>query len=182
MTIFKFIFYGVLYFLFGMYYGMLTKDTVFDNFFVMLVSVFIIIFLFEYLMSFVKKKKATEPDSEHRNETFDELMAELKNEFEKTWTVGFKDHQIKIVNAYNQEELYINEKLVAKKTRKHWHSWIRPYQTLSGVIEEDNQRFQVKVKMGGLISLYCKVYVDKQLILNEKVKYSFSSNGLKEKD
>ncbi|MBM4761197.1 hypothetical protein [Bacillus sp. B15-48] len=166
----KFILYLAVFYFIGYNYGKMTNGTIFDNFWVMLLSLFVIIFLFEWLISLFKKKRnANEVDVEKQDyETWDEAMESVKKDFEKTWNIKYENNDIKIINTYNHEELYINDQLVSEKKRNHWYSWLIPYQTLTGTVEER----RVKVKLGGVFSLNCKVYVDQDLIFKEKIKYN----------
>ncbi|OIJ17187.1 hypothetical protein BKP37_01245 [Anaerobacillus alkalilacustris] len=177
----KFIIYFAIFYLIGYNYGVFTKGTVFDSFFVMLILLFILIFLFEWIISLIKEKRKPEAfdDNKQGIETWDDMLKEIKEEIEKTWCINYKNNCIKIVNKYNQEELYINDKLVSKKKRKSWYSWIIPYQTLTGVIEENGHTLLVEAKLGGFVSLTCKLYVNKQLIFKEKIKFNLLSSEKK---
>ncbi|OIJ21690.1 hypothetical protein BKP45_02930 [Anaerobacillus alkalidiazotrophicus] len=177
----KFIIYFVIFYLIGYYYGVFSKGPVFDNFFVMIILVFILIFLFEWIISLIKEKRKPEAfdDNNQDIETWEDMLKEIKEEIEKTWCINYKNNCIKIVNKYNQEELYINDKLVCKKKRKSWYSWMIPYQTLTGVIEENGHTLLVKAKLGGFVSLTCRLYVNKQLIFKEKIKFNLLSSEKK---
>ncbi len=153
----------------------------FENFWVMLASFFVVIFIIEAILSLIKKKIIKEADKKpEQDETWDEFIDELKKDYEKQWIIPFKENQIQVVNKYNHEQLFINDTLVDEKKRTRWYSWIKPYQTLTGVVEDRGQTYSVKVKMGGLVSLSCKVYVGNQLIFKEKITYKLTG-GIKEK-
>ena len=180
----KIIFYLVIFYIIGYNYAQLTKDTVFSNFWVMLISLFIFIFLVEWIVSRFKKKgnNNEEEHDKQDEETWDQMLESAKKDFEKTWNVSYENHDIQIVNRYNHEQLYINGKLVSEKKRNHWYSWLLPYQTLTGKIEIHNQSQVVKVKLGGLLSLNCKVYVNRNLIFKKKLNYNLLSGEVKERD
>lgn len=57
MKLWKAIIYMAIFFVVGYYYAVLTKNTVFDNFFIMLISFFLLIFIANILVSFIKKKR-----------------------------------------------------------------------------------------------------------------------------
>ncbi|UTR10325.1 hypothetical protein MM300_21005 [Evansella sp. LMS18] len=180
---FKFIFYVVIFFLIGYNYGHITRGTVFDNFFVMLFSLFVLIFLIEWIFSlFRSRKNANGQEEEASISAFEGELQALQAEFGKTWDLKYNNHELTIVNKYNQEELYINGKLICEKTRSSWYSWLVTSQTLKGKLEEGDQSRIVKVKLGGIMSLNCKVYVDKELIFQEKIKYNVLTGKVKEKD
>lgn len=58
MKLLKGIFCMGAFFGMGYYYAVITKGTVFDNFFIMLISFFLLIFLVNFLASYIKKKIA----------------------------------------------------------------------------------------------------------------------------
>ncbi|MBM7660289.1 hypothetical protein JOC85_001056 [Bacillus mesophilus] len=185
----KFISYLVLFIIIGYFYGGITEGTVFDNFFVMLLGLFVLIFVVEYITSLFKKKGNSEEvdldvmNSEKKDpETWNEMIETAKMDFDKTWNLTYKDHEIQIVNRYNHEQLFINGELVSEKKRKGWVTWVTPSQTLTGAITVNNHSQVVKVKLGGLISLNCKVYVGEELIFKKKVSYNLLTGGVKEND
>lgn len=180
---FKFIFYVLVFFLIGYNYGHITRGTVFDNFFMMLLSLFVLIFLFEWIFSLFRSKKNENEQGENGSKsTFEGELQALQADFGKTWDLKYNNHDITVVNKYNQEELYIDGKLICEKSRTTWYSWFVVSHTLTGKLEEGAQSRVVKVKLGGILSVNCKVYVDKELIFQDKIKYSFLSGGVKEKD
>ncbi|MDZ5473104.1 hypothetical protein SM124_15400 [Bacillus sp. 31A1R] len=178
----KFIFYLVVFFIIGFFYGRITEGTIFDNVIALLISMFTLIFLIEWITSLIKKKSPLKKEAESEVETWDDLMLDVQKEFEKTWDVKYNNNLIQIVNKYNQEELYINGQLVDQKNRSGWYTWLKPYQTLTGVIEENGRKAHVKVKLGGTMSIDCKVYVDGKMFFHDKVKYKFDVSGVKKKD
>jgi hypothetical protein len=117
-----------------------------------------------------------------KEQSLEDLMQELKTEFNKTWEIPYKDYQIKVVNKYNEEQLYINDKLVDSRKRTSWYSFLIPFQSLKAPIEVDHQPMDIKVKLGGLVSLQCKVYINKELVFKEKIKYDWLRDNIKEKD
>ncbi|MDG5788561.1 hypothetical protein QA612_13830 [Evansella sp. AB-P1] len=180
----KFVFYLLFFYTIGYFYAIFTEGTVFDNFIVMLISLIILLFIIEGFISYFKKKiAAVQSELEvQENESFNEIVENLMTEFQKTWNIPYNDHLIKVVNHANKEELYIDDKLVAEKKRKGWFSWIVTYQSLTAVLEENGENQPVKVKLGGLVSLKCKVYVDNKLIFKDTVKYNLFTGEVKEKD
>ncbi|WP_456276372.1 hypothetical protein [Bacillus sp. AK128] len=181
---FKFIFYLVVFFIIGYFYGEITAGTIFENVFIFIIGIFIFIFFTEWISSRLKKNKNTEEKESNQQpeETWDDVLESAKKDFEKTWNVTYGNNELQIVNRYNHEQLYINGHLVSEKKRTGWYSWVIPFQTLTGTIEEQNQTRLVKVKLGGLVSLNCKVYVDRELIFKKKVSYNLLSGGVKESD
>ncbi|MFC4321231.1 hypothetical protein [Litchfieldia salsa] len=181
---FKFIFYLVVFVIIGYSYGKITEGTMFDNFFAMIISMFIFIFLVEWIASRFKKNKNTEEkeSKEQDHETWDEMIASATKDFEKTWNLTYENNEIQIVNRYNHEQLFINGELVSEKKRNGVSTWLAPSQTLKGTIVVQNQPQVIKVKLGGLISLNCRVYVGRELIFKKKLKYNLLSGGVKESD
>ncbi len=45
------------------------------------------------------------------------------------------------------------------------------HHTLRGNIEVNGQSYPLEVKLGGLMSLRCKVYVDRELVYEDQIKY-----------
>ncbi|ADC51589.1 hypothetical protein BpOF4_17740 [Alkalihalophilus pseudofirmus OF4] len=190
----KFLMYVVIFFVIGYNYAIITKGTIFDHFLIMLLTLFVIIFLVEWLFSMIRKRKIRKSKVRNQNTQMEEnaesaeeqslvdLMQELKTEFHKTWEIPYKDYHIKIVNQYNEEQLYINDTLVDSRKRTSWYSFLIPFQSLKALIEVDHQPMDIKVKLGGLVSLQCKVYINKKLVFKEKIKYDWLSGTIKEKD
>ncbi|WP_062049840.1 hypothetical protein [Bacillus sp. JCM 19034] len=122
----KLIIYLAVLFFIGYSYGSITKDTVFDNFFIMLLSLFILIFITEAIFAALKKRFQPEKSqNENKNddpESWNAMMEEVKKDFEKTWSITYENHKLHIVNKYNKEQLFINEKLVDESNRIHWYS------------------------------------------------------------
>ncbi|OLO39223.1 hypothetical protein BTR23_09230 [Alkalihalophilus pseudofirmus] len=167
---FKILLYVGIMFLVGYYYGALTKGTVFDNFFIMLLSFFILIFVFEWLWSLLKRKDHSEknnPDEEN-----EQYMAEVQQAVKKEWTIPYRNHIILVKNEMNKEQLYINAKLVDESVRKRWYEWLWSYHRLNGTLEDNGNQKKIKVKIGGVKNLVCKVFVDDELILKDKVKFN----------
>lgn len=104
-----------------------------------------------------------------------ELKEELKNvteDFEKevfkVWQIDYKGHVIRIVNAINEEVLYINKKVVDKKSRDSIFNRIIPYIKLKGeIIEADGTVSKVNVKIGGFLTLNIVVKVNNTILLSE---------------
>ncbi len=159
------LFFGIFYFI-GYNFGHLTEGTIFDNTAVMLITVFIIIFAVDYVGHFFKKKGTTDQNSGEE----DDVNSELE-QLQHTWNLKFKGGHIKIVNHYNEEKLFINGTLVDESKRSSWVSWLKVYHTLRGNIEVNGQSYPLEVKLGGVMSLRCKVYVDQQLVYEDQIKY-----------
>lgn len=153
-------------YLFGYYYAIITKGTVFDNFFVMLLSLFIILFLFEWMFSKIKKKNQPE-----KVEEFDEDWEKIKSDLKQQFDVKYGNNIILINNEYNKEQLYINGNLVDQNERTRWYHWLWSFYQLNGSIDDYGKTKKVKVKIGGWKNLNCRIYVDDELILKEKIKY-----------
>ncbi|MDE5413346.1 hypothetical protein [Alkalihalobacterium chitinilyticum] len=168
MKFFKFLIYVGIMFLFGYYYAVITKGTVFDNFFVMLVSLFIILFLFEWMFSKIKKKNQPEKENE---EVFDEDWEKIKTDLKQQFDVKYGKNIILVNNEYNKEELYINGSLMDQNERNRWYHWLWSFYQLNGTIDDYGTTKKVKVKIGGWKNLNCRIYVDEELILKEKIKY-----------
>ncbi|MFC0476764.1 hypothetical protein ACFFHF_16300 [Robertmurraya beringensis] len=181
---YKFILYLIVFFIIGFSYGKVTKGTIFDNFYVMLISLFTFIFLIEWIVSGLKKSKNKDDKKPKQQdyETWEEFIESAKKDFEKTWNLTYQNNEIQIVNRYNHEQLFINGDLVSEKKRNGLSSYFSLSQTLTGTIGVHNQTQVVKVKLGGLINLNCKVYVGKELIFKKKIKYNLLSGGVKESD
>ncbi|GAE32610.1 hypothetical protein [Halalkalibacter hemicellulosilyticus] len=175
------IYIATLFFI-GYSYGSLTKDTFFDNFLIMLLSLFIFIFAVELIFSALKKKIPSKDTKEEDPESWSTMMEEVKKDFEKSWDLSYDNYRLHIVNKYNKEQLFIDGKLVSESTRNQWYSWFIPYQTLKANIEDATTPITVKVKLGGWFSLNCKVYVNKKLIFKQKLKYDMIAGGFKDEE
>lgn len=173
----KFSLYLIVFYFFGFYYAKVTEGTVFDHFLIMLAIVFFIILLIEWVFSKRKKEEHDEKD-----EVLAEIMQEVQKEFEKTWHVTYKDYQIRIVNEYNGEKLFINDELIAEKKRTNWLSWLKSSQTLKGTFEDNGKQVKIVVKIGGILSLNCVVYVDNKQIFHDKIKFNLFTGETKDKD
>ncbi|MFA9456892.1 hypothetical protein ACERJO_08960 [Halalkalibacter sp. AB-rgal2] len=178
----KFAIYIAALFFIGYAYGSLTKDTFFDNFFIMLLSLFIFIFVVESIFSAIQKKTPSKETKEEDPESWSAMMEEVKKDFERSWDLTYENHSLHIVNKYNKEQLFIDGKLVSESTRGQWYSWGIPYQTLKASIEGTNTPIAVKVKLGGWFSLNCKVYINKKLIFKQRLKYDLIAGGFKDEE
>ncbi len=98
---------------------------------------------------------------------------DLEKEAFKVWQVDYKGHVIRIVNAINEEFLYINNEVVDKKSRDNIFKQITPYIKLKGEIKEaDGTVSKVNIKIGGFITLNIVVKVNNTILLSEKHKIS----------
>lgn len=80
-------------------------------------------------------------------------------------------YEIVIENKWDSEKLFIDGQLQDEKNRKNILSWLTPYKTLSGEIRDQNgSRAVIKVIVGGVFSLNCKVKVNDEVILKDKVR------------
>lgn len=145
----------------------------------MLAILFLVIFTFEWLFSKRQERSVDVNVKTGEDETIAELMQEIQKEFHKTWEITYKEYQIRIVNEYNGEKLYINDQLVAEKKRTTWYSWLKMSQTLRATLGNGSK---LVVKLSGFLSLKCAVYVDKKLIFQEKVEYNVLTGEMKDKD
>ncbi|WP_216827526.1 hypothetical protein [Alkalihalobacterium elongatum] len=170
------IYIGIMY-LFGYYYAVITKGTLFDNFFIMLLSLFIIIYLFEWLFSKVKRKNRPEKD-----EDVDQEWEKVKSDLKQQFNVKYGNNTILVNNEYNKEELYINENLVDQNERTRWYHWLWSFYQLNGSIDDYGKTTKVKVKIGGWKNLNCRIYVDKELVLKEKIKYKIQLDKVERVD
>lgn len=183
LKIIKALVYLFLFLKLGQAYGFFEDGIHLENSISLLVTVFFIFYFVELFFSLVKKKIEGPIEEENKVErkkidndkelTFEEVFKEALKEFEKTWNIVYKNQTIKIINKYNYEQLYINGQLVDEKRRKGILSYFIPFQKLSGVIEVNGEKYIVKVFIGGFVTLNCKVYVNKKLILKDKVKMKF---------
>lgn len=145
----------------------------------MLAILFLVIFTFEWLFSKRQERSVDVNVKTGEDETIAELMQEIQKEFHKTWEITYKEYQIRIVNEYNGEKLYINDQLVAEKKRTTWYSWLKMSQILRATLGNGSK---LVVKLSGFLSLKCAVYVDKKLIFQEKVEYNVLTGEMKDKD
>lgn len=114
------------------------------------------------------KKLREELKEEWKNATED-----LEKEAFKVWQIDYKGNVIRIVNATNEEFLYINNEIVDKKSRDSMFKQIIPYIKLKGEITEaDGTVSKVNVKIGGLLTLNIVVKVNDTILLSEKHKIS----------
>ncbi|MFJ7736601.1 hypothetical protein ACIQ2D_09675 [Lysinibacillus sp. NPDC097287] len=98
---------------------------------------------------------------------------DLEKEAFKVWQIEYKGHIIRIINAMNEEVLYINNEVVDKKSRDNMFKKITPYIKLKGeIIETDGTVSKINVKIGGFLTLNIVVKVNDTILLSEKHKIS----------
>ncbi|MFN7249492.1 MAG: hypothetical protein ACK4M9_01660 [Anaerobacillus sp.] len=168
-SILKFLFIFGVFFTIGYNFGHLTEGTIFENPLIFLITIFVIIFALQYLVNkFMGKNHGN-------NSEVDSVL----QEFEHTWNIKYKGGEMKIVNNYNEEKLFLNDTLVDHNKRSSWYSWLKPYHILKSDINLNGQYYPLKVKLGGFYSLCCKVYVEGRLVFEDKVKYKYFGDTIK---
>lgn len=162
--------------------GFFTKGFNMDHPISMILTAFAIFFFVELFFNLVEKKLKSQEDSKKEKKkdksqelgqeeiTFNKILEDVLKEINKTWQFSYKNMNIKIVNKYNQEQLFINDLLVDEKKRKSSLGYLNPYQKLNGVIESNGEKYIVKVIIGGIFNLKCKVYINKKLVYKDKIK------------
>lgn len=60
---------------------------------------------------------------------------------------------------------------MGQKRRTHWTQYLKPFQRLKAEVENSRGEKQVvQVKLGGFLSVYCKVKVNRKLVFKDKYR------------
>jgi hypothetical protein len=73
----------------------------------------------------------------------------------KTWSITHEGHRIEIRNSYFSEELLVDGELQDSQVGLAYRS--RLY---GRIRNQDGQDLQVKVSIGGVFSMECRIYID----------------------
>ena len=81
------------------------------------------------------------------------------------WKADFEGHEIKIENSWRGEKLYVNSRLQDEKINFSSSSDLTGH-----VMSKDGKRLPIKVHIGGIFTIGCRLFVDDEKVEVAKVK------------
>ena len=80
----------------------------------------------------------------------------------KKWQIEHKGHTIRVENSVTRERLYVNDKLQDESVGKI----VGPSHLWGHLDGDDQARLQLKVRLGGVITIGCSIFVNDELVFS----------------